>query len=251
MNNTAIFLTTRYESTRLKIKHLADIGCETVTDFLINRLKKTGLPIYMVVPGTRKNAEYMKNIADWHKIGFFAGDVENVAKRHFDCALTNGVDNIINCDGDDVLQIPSVYSEVRNILEATQFDVVETINLPLGLNVFGYRRSILQDIERDNAHGWGAAILDRPHPQINYRHNYNIRLTLDYEEDYDVINQIIAECPDSENLASLLAYVDANPALVEKNLKCNEAYWSRYDKNEEYYKKHVAAGVEDERNNGE
>jgi spore coat polysaccharide biosynthesis protein SpsF (cytidylyltransferase family) len=238
---TAIFLTTRYESTRFKLKHLYDMGDEAATDFLIKRLKKTGLPIFMVTPGTRKNAEYMKTIADWNNIGYFAGDIENVAKRHFDCALTNNVDNIINCDGDDILQIPQIYAEVKTLLEITTFDVVETINLPLGLNVFGYKRHILQDIKRDSAHGWGAQILDRPHVKIDYRKDYNIRLTLDYEADYEVINNILTNCKNHESLDGILEYLETHPEVTEINRGCEEKYWAQYNKDEEYYKKHAAA----------
>ena len=110
--NTAIFLTTRYDSTRLPGKALLQVNGQTATEILIGRLKHCNLPIVMCTPDTINDEIYMKPIARKHGIGYFAGDKNNIIKRHYDAAKENDIDCIINVDGDDILTVPDVINDV-------------------------------------------------------------------------------------------------------------------------------------------
>lgn len=226
---TCIFLTMRYENSRLQLKHFKGIGDQTAADYLIERLKKTSLPIIICSPGTRENAEYIKAIANWHDIGFYAGDERNIIKRHYMCALTNDAENIINVDGDDVLICPETILDVKDLLSLPQIDIVATQNLPLGLNVIGYSRKAINDIYYDNDTNWGQQILNKPHVSIDYKKQRDYRLTMDYAEDFELIKTIALNCKNNITVDGIIEYLDANKEITLLNSFRNTEYYQRIE----------------------
>lgn len=228
---TCIFITARYHSSRLQLKQLHKLVDHTATDVLIERLKKTKLPIVMCTPGTREDAEFMKAIASWHNIGYFAGNNNNIIERHYNCALTHDVDYIVNIDGDDILTCPETVLTVANVIESTGFNVVTTEGLPLGMNVFAYNKNILGKINFNSDTGWGERILDNDRLIIKSKRDcYDMRLTMDYDEDVEVITDILINCKNNETVSGIIDYLDKHPETVDKNKSKNDGYWERYNK---------------------
>jgi len=226
--NTSIFLTTRYSSTRLPGKSLLKINGQTVTDILIGRLKKTGLPIIMCIPDTPGDIEHMKPIAEKHSIGFFAGEPTNIIMRHHDAAIENNVDTIINVDGDDILTCPEVVNAVNyELCSHQQANVVKTAGLPLGLNILGYRANILKDIDYNSDTNWGAQIKNTYTSMLRFDYNAPYRLTLDYENDFSVIEDVLTNCKRNLVLGGICNYLKKHTHIAQLNIGRNKEYWER------------------------
>jgi len=226
--NTAIFLTTRYSSTRLPGKSLLKINSQTVTDILIGRLKKTGLPIIICCPDTIDDVLHMQPIAERNAVGFYAGEPTNIIKRHYDCAIENNVNTIINVDGDDILACPEVINAVNYELSSHQrANVVKTVGLPLGLNILGYRAKILKDIDYNSDTNWGAQIKNTYTSMLRFDYNTPYRLTLDYENDLSVIEDVLTNCKRNILVGGICNYLRKHTHIAQLNIGRNKEYWER------------------------
>ena len=236
----AIFITTRIGSTRLPKKaKLMVTERQTVTDVLIERMKKVPLPIWLVVPNTVEDIVAFTYQSNVHKVRLATGDEENILKRHFEIARRfkfPGNSWIINIDGDDILAMsPIVIDLVGSIAmydDNRDIDCVTTRGLPLGLNVFAYRYSYLKEkwprYRCDT--GWGEYLLRGTTCGIvEYQDWYDkARLTLDYKEDYELIKHIICKCKNSDTKQGMKKILK-NKRLLSINRFRNEEYWERYN----------------------
>lgn len=227
--NTSIFLTTRYSSTRLPGKSLLKINGQTVTDILIERLKKTGLPIIICCPDTIDDVLHMKPIAEKHSIGFFAGEPTNIIKRHYDCAIENNVDTIVNVDGDDILTCPEVINAVNYELSShPQANVVKTAWLPLGLNILGYRAKILKDIDYNSDTNWGAQIKNTYTSTLRFDYDTPYFLSMDYIEDFEVVKNVLENCKRNLLVGGICDYFKKHPEIAWINYKRNKERFERW-----------------------
>jgi spore coat polysaccharide biosynthesis protein SpsF len=228
--NTAIILITRYDSTRLKGKHVLEINGETMTDILIKRLKKSGLPVIMATPFTDNDRTYMFPIAKRNGIGYFAGDVENILERQRNCAKQNNIDYIVTVEGDDILTCPSVIKEMRGIIDWVTPDVIRTAELPIGLNVIGYKTEVIENIDSDVSTGWCNKVHNMPCVMVNYRLNREYWLTMDYPQDFELVKHILLNCADNETPQGIINYLDENPEIAQINAESAKIYWEAYRK---------------------
>ena len=230
--NTAIFLTTRYKSTRLPGKHTMKINGHTVTDILIGRLKRCKIPIIMCIPNTPEDVEHMKLIAERNGIGFFAGEPTNIIKRHVDCCKQNNVLWVINCDGDDVLMVPEAINSIAHFIKMYPDSElpVRTTGLPLGLNIIAYPLSHIEKINYDCDTNWGAQILNPISFPVKFNYNHDFRLTLDYKQDLEVIKDILTNCKRNITVGGICRYLLKNPDVVKLNIDLNKEYFERLER---------------------
>jgi spore coat polysaccharide biosynthesis protein SpsF (cytidylyltransferase family) len=227
---TCVFLTTRYGSTRLPKKHLMNIGNETVTDILIERIKSAGLPVIMTTPCTPEDNLYMGSLAKKHGIGYYAGDIDNIIQRHLDCAAMNEVDWIINVDGDDILTCPDLIETVYRTIEGGMGgDCIHLYNYPLGMNLIAYRPSRLAQVNYSKDTNWGAKILALGASGMEGILFNDCRLTLDYIEDYFVIRHIILELGKEADSREICEFMLKHQELCHTNKFRNEEYFQRLE----------------------
>ncbi len=185
-----------------------------------------------------EDEKYLKPIADRQGIGWFAGEPTNIIKRHYDCALKNNVDWIINVDGDDVLTCPEIITYLKTCAEYSEqigYDGIRGIatgKQPLGLNILSYSIEAIKNINNSSDTNWGAlikplSILVCPDYEV-YSDKY--RLTLDYPEDFEVIKDVFINCPNNETVKGICSYLDACPEIAQINAFRNEEYWQRINK---------------------
>jgi spore coat polysaccharide biosynthesis protein SpsF len=230
MNNTAILLTTRIGSTRLKRKALIEINGQTVTDILINRLKKSKIPIIMCCPDTLEDRLFMKPVAERHGIGIFFGNVENVIDRHRQCAEKYDLNWIINVDGDDICTIPEAINAVYHAIERNEHKIpIKTEGLPLGLNILAYPAEYLKKIDFQSDTGWGSQITKNAYYAVKFNYDVDIRTTLDYPEDLEVITDILTNCKRNMTVGGICSYLKKHPEIAKLNLWRNKEYWERME----------------------
>lgn len=245
--NIGIFITVRSGSSRLKNKALKLVEDEPIIGYLIKRMKyayKQYAEIFICTTEHPQDQVFRK-IAQLYGISIFFGDENNLIKRHFDCAQNNNIDFIINIDGDDILCNPQYVSKIIKLAqENVELDIIETQGLPFGTNVKGYKKHVLQRILQNNQSdiidtGWGELITaDNEYnhkilPALESEKMDDLRLTLDYEEDFQLFEHLIKKFKHSDLLYSqekILEYVKAYPKLKEMNSNRKEEYWKNYEK---------------------
>lgn len=241
-----IFITVRIGSARLNGKALKEIMGEPVLGHLVKRIKcilDENTELYICTTDLEADKVFDK-LARKYGVKVFHGNAENILKRHLACAVENNIDYIINIDGDDILCNPDyVYKIIRKAYELPVPCVIKTTGLPFGTNAKGYPISVLKDLVEQYGFevvdtGWSELISESGrYPVVEIKaakedRMDDIRLTLDYEEDFLVFQTIIeALAGMKENIeqADILEYIRQNPQIKDINNSLNEIYWDRYN----------------------
>jgi len=196
-----IILQVRYSSKRLPGKILLNLGSSSVIEYLIKNLKKIKIirRIILAVPNdTYQNI--FKHIAKYNFVKFYVSQDKkdsNVLKRFYDCSNQFGCENIIRITPD----CPFINNRMVEIM----VNYFQNNNLNFLVNNFprkiphGFDCEIFSSDLLKRTHKKAKSFYDREHvtswmyknafKNINYieffNKNYsNLRLTLDYAEDY-------------------------------------------------------------------
>jgi spore coat polysaccharide biosynthesis protein SpsF (cytidylyltransferase family) len=217
--NCAIFLTTRIGSTRLPGKALLRINGETVTDILVKRLQKTGLPIIMTVPNTQDDIQKLGYIAERHGIALFPGEKDNVIKRHLDACKMLNIDYVILSEGDDWLVCSETINAVYHTAKELKFQkTIRTEGLPFGMNVIAYPRANLEQTDFSSDTGWGVHVTKDAHIlKFNYDRPYI--LSMDTQKDFEVMENVFLNCKRNQFVGGIVGYLDKHPEIARMNMR--------------------------------
>lgn len=240
-----IFIPVRTGSTRLPKKALRNINNKCILEYLIERVKyiNGNLAEIFICTTNEKEDNILDDIAEHNGIKIYHGDTQNIIKRQYDCAIDNEIEIILNVDGDDILCNPEY---IKTILETfsrnNDYDVIKTENLPFGTNSMAYKRSVLEKIlnNYDNKvieTGWGQLICNDSIFNIKTikaksEEKLDVRLTLDYEDDFRILKNIIENLYFNKNYVSqqeIIAYIKDNPEVRKINYYLNETYWENFN----------------------
>lgn len=239
------FITVRLGSTRLPNKAILEIKGKSTIVHLIERIK-LAKNIDKIVLCTTTNPEDQKliEVAKEQHIDYFAGDENNILKRHYDAALYHKLDFIINVDGDDLFCDPEYIDEIADEAQKRfdEVDVISTRNLPFGVNSFGYKldclKSVFEEKKVDVYTGWGeffknneslkTQIIDgkAQHTEIQPR------MSLDYQEDFDFFEAIYNNLYKGTQMSldEIINLLKNKPEIIEINKSVEEEYWKNYEK---------------------
>lgn len=240
----AVFIPVRLDSTRLPRKALLDIDGKPAIVHLIERLKLASRP-HMIVLCTSTQAadDALVEVAESCKIRLCRGSKEDLLKRYSQAIEENGVDLIVNVDGDDILIDPEQVDQVAESLLATGADIVKCEGLPFGAAPLGVRADALLRVvaskpDDDTATGWSRFFTDSGEFRIEtlviddpeLRHP-DIRMTLDYEEDYQFFRAVFRELRPPVRLRDAMRLILARPDIREINAGLEERYWAHFNSN--------------------
>jgi len=238
--NPQIFLQARQNSTRFPNKILKKICGKTILNLITERLSlvKEIDKIILVTGEEVKNKEIVKEAK---KIGleYFCGNENNILNRFYNVAQKYNSEDIIRITGD----CPLIDYEIINE----------------GLNIFNNKKLnlICNNIPRTFPHGMDYEIFNKKHLEKNWLHHkrimnisefensfinpvdgiflnsntkfYNhssiidnslLRLTLDYEEDYNLIKKIYEKLYFNNprfTLEDILKLIEKEPTLLKIN----------------------------------
>jgi spore coat polysaccharide biosynthesis protein SpsF (cytidylyltransferase family) len=237
----------RLGSTRLSQKHLIKVLDKTFIEWLIKRFadffaseitdKKIQLVLATSDEPENREFEFVLNSLP---VEIFYGSVNNIPLRLTECAKKYDLKNVISIDGDDILCSTAATKIVLGELRKTMHEKwIKTTGLALGMNVAGYKRSVLEkSTEQIGAGkletGWGRIFDSFESATINlgeYDQKTDLRFTLDYQEDANFFKSIIEGLCDKVLDASdqeLIDYVIKNE-LVKINKNINEKYWRNFN----------------------
>jgi spore coat polysaccharide biosynthesis protein SpsF (cytidylyltransferase family) len=238
-------LSVREKATRLPQKVLLNVAGKPLTARLLERLAMAS-DVDQVILSTSTNPddEVLARLAEREGFAVFRGSEDDKLDRYFHTAKHYGLDAVIIVDGDDPFCFPEGMDMVAGVLRHNDAECVYLSGLPVGaastgLTTDALRRVLKMKDERDTE-VWGGYFIgsgcfrseeiriDDPllrHPEI--------RLTLDYQEDYDFITKVVQALGNrmdfsSHELMDLL--VNRQPELVAINAAAQERYENHLQK---------------------
>lgn len=211
-----ILLSVREKASRLPGKVIKQIFDKNVTEHLISRLKMSKLTDQIIIStSTDKRDDVFERIASNLNVQVFRGSEEDKLKRYYDTAKAYNLDAVVIVDGDDLLCFPEFIDKtIAEIKKNNITDVIFTKNLPLGAASSGLKTSALKKVleikDENDTEVWGGYFTTTNHFKVKYIeaegifNNENIRMTLDYNEDFEFFKTIFEKLYDrNQNFSSL------------------------------------------------
>lgn len=234
----AIFIAVRMKSTRLPKKALLEIKGRTVIEHLIDRLKTAKLPEMIVVcTSTHPDDAVLAEVAKRNAIEGFRGSEDDKLDRFLAAALKYDIDLVVAVDGDDILCDPVYVDKTIDRLVQTGADLVTCDKLPLGTACNGTRVSALRKVceikKESDTEVWRGYFTDTGlfkveflEPDVELVHP-EVRLTLDYPEDYELFRQIFERLYVPGRVFSLkevVTLLQKHPRLMDINRGVQQRY---------------------------
>lgn len=234
-----VIIQARLSSTRFPGKILKKILGRPLLWYLVERVKKAKA-INKIVIATTTN-EVDRPIVEFAKdndIDFFRGSEEDVLDRYYKAALEFKADVIVRVTSDCPLIDPKLIDDTIHLYKNTNAQYAantvppETSKYPDGSDVEVFS---IKDLKR--AHEEAKDPFDREHVTFyfwrynngfkiaqldNYKNHSKYRFTVDYPEDFEVVEFIIKELKKRNSFGhvdEIIEILDANPDIKTKNSK--------------------------------
>lgn len=205
--HTVAIVQARMTSTRLPGKVMADLSGRPMLARIVERLRVTSSVDEITVATTVNEADdIVVELADRLDVRWHRGDEHDVLGRYVGAAVESGAEAIVRITSDCPLLDSAVVDLVTRCLKSrpADFDLVcntTVIGYPVGLAVQAVHRDTLHRIDRmacqphDREHVLVFATATNPglfrrHAVIADSDDSDIRLTVDYPADLDVIRQV-------------------------------------------------------------
>lgn len=235
---TAIFLSIREKATRLPKKVLLKIRGRTVTEHLIDRLKLAKLPDMIIMcTSTHPDDDVLVDIAKSNGINFFRGSEDDKLDRYLKASINYKLDFMVIVDGDDIFCDPECIDNIIRKYFETNADYIVYENLPVGVTGHGVKLEALKKVvelkDEMDTEVWGGyftetglfTVLKLKAPkELDYP---EIRMTLDYPEDFNFFKKIFEELYKINKIFTLreiLELLEKNPQIIELNKCVHEKY---------------------------
>lgn len=248
--NIVTVINARVASSRLERKMLLPLGDATFIEQVWRQAKKTS-PVE-VIAATSANPEddAIVELAKRNNIPIVRGHATDVLDRYATVAAAHQVDGIVVWEGDCLLVDRRCVDRTIALLEQG-YDYVEPKNLPLGTFCYGLAvpalKKVLAAKDDNDTEGWGRYLKQIPGFKITsysipgYDQLENIRLTLDYPEDYELLKKVFAfvtaEKPQHAILDQIASFVARYPTESQGNQNRAQEYWKRF--NDKYSQIHL------------
>ena len=228
-------ITARLKSERLPLKIIKDLNGNTVIERLIDRIKEIkDITDIVLCTSTDSQDKPLVNIAQKNDIYYFNGDGQDVLKRLLDAAKFFNLDYFLGITADNPLITIHYSNLIVDEIKRNKYDFIKLEGLPLGVATYGMKVKALKIVCKIKSiidtEIWGY-LIDRPEifdiktiKIIDKLNRPELRFTLDYEEDYELINNIYCNVPFKNvlNLYNVIDYLDKNPKIAKINQKCDQ-----------------------------
>lgn len=238
-------LSVREKATRLPKKVLLDVAGKPLTARLLERLAMAkNVDKVILSTSTHADDKILADLAEKEGFAFFRGNEEDKLDRYYHTAMQYGLDAVVIVDGDDPFCFPETIDMVAAALREGGSDCVYLSGLPLGAAATGLTTDALRRVlelkdERDTE-VWGGYFIGSglfksreiriDDPLLNHP---EIRLTLDYQEDYDLVTAAVRALGNRTDFTSyelMDLLVNRQPELVKINAEAQKRYESHLQK---------------------
>jgi spore coat polysaccharide biosynthesis protein SpsF len=247
-------ITARLKSKRLPLKIIKDLNGKTVIERLIDRIKEIkNITDIVLCTSTNPQDKLLVDIAQKNKIYYFNGDEQDVLRRLLDAAKFYNLNYFLGITADNPLITIHYSNLIVDEIKKNKYDFVKLKGLPLGVPTYGMKVKALEVVCKIKSiidtEIWGY-LIDRPEifniKTIKITDKLNrpkLRLTLDYDEDYELIRNIYLNIPFKKvlNLYKVIDYLDKNPEIAKINQNCVQLDLDKKVKEEinEHYKENL------------
>ena len=223
-------------SSRLPGKILRPIVGKPTLELLIERLSHAKLIDKIVIATTtNRTDDVVEELAHRLGVGCYRGSDDDVLDRVLKAAQANDTDIIVELTGDNPLIDPGIIDNLIEIYLNNSYDYVSNnlkLTYPNGLDAQVFSRNVLEEVARltsdlvDHEH---VSLYIYDHPErytlFNLESNlpkkyWNLRLTVDTKEDFELIRIIFEELyPKNPNfsLEDILDLLEKKPKLIDIN----------------------------------
>ncbi len=204
IKKVTVMIQARTGSTRFPKKTLAQIEGKPMIWYVINRLKKIKSVDQIALITTRKKEDrILLKFAEKEGIIGFAGDVNDLLNRHYQCALKYDADPIIRITSDCPLVDPKIISKMLDIFLKENVDYMSNFikpSFPNGLDVEIFSLSALKNgalnakLRSEREHMFSYYTKNSKKFKLrNYENKKNLselRWTVDHKKDLKFVREI-------------------------------------------------------------
>lgn len=238
-------LQARLNSSRLPGKMLMRFGEETVLEFVIKRLRHCRLVQHWVLATTDTSADdELVDVAVKLNMPVYRGSQDDVLDRLYQCARQFGMEHIVRVGGDNPLIDPRIIDETIESYEKDKrgwdyFSNHHPPTFPDGqeVEIMPFRSLekawMEAKLPHEREHGtpflWDQPNLfrvgnySRPGENLYYKH----RWTLDYQEDLDLLHEIVKAFPGRHDFSQeeICDLLERKPEVYAINLTRHGETW--------------------------
>lgn len=238
MNRSAIFLSIRNKATRLPGKSFLPLGGRPMVEQLIARLKRATEPsLVAITTSVHPDDQIFESVSARLGIDVFRGSEDDKLDRYLAAARYFNVDVAAIVDGDDPLCDSAYIDRLLKAMRADGADYGTVRDLPIGVTSNAVRTEALEKVcalkTEQDTEVWGGyftstGLFTTVILEADAAHrDPELRLTLDYQEDYEVFQAIFDQLGQggrSFSLDDVLALMRTRPDLRMLNRAAAERY---------------------------
>ena len=236
-----ILILVRTASTRLPKKALLKINDIPMILKLINRIRTVKNSEILVCTTNLKSDEKLVKILKKQKINVFRGSNNNILKRILDASIKHKINECIIVEADDLFCDPEIIEKTCNYIKKKNNEVIFWKDLPFGASPTGLKFQNLKKCIKENDinnsdTGWKEILINSKFFNIKYVFEKrkkicrpDIRLTIDYAEDYELAKIIFSELGEKFTLHDIIKLLDKNQELTKNNQKLQKKYQKNYE----------------------
>jgi len=243
---TAIFITVRTGSTRLKNKALIEIQSIPTIVHLIRRMKKIDVDNIVLCTTILEEDDILCEIAKNEKIDFFRGSVNDKLVRWRDAAIKFNIDFFVTADGDDLFCSKELIDLAVSQYRLSNPDFIESPDVICGAFTYGINVKALKKVcniknSEDTEMMW-TYFKDTGLFKIHSLRNVpsifkraDIRMTLDYKDDLNFFTKIIDHFYKDNKfnftLYDIVSFLDDNNEIIKINSYLHDEWRKNQIKN--------------------
>lgn len=203
-------------STRLEKKMLLPLGQETFIEQVFNEAIKKWSGNIVFATSDASEDDLLANIAANKKIDVIRGHPTDILKRYLKVINEFNFDGLVTWDGDDFFVDRQCLMLTQELLQKG-YDFVKPKDLPYGTFSYGVSAAAIRALaavdSRKDTDGWQAFIIQIPFVKTaeyeikEYAPLSRLRLTLDYSEDYALIQKVF-DFLEKNNIKDTLAGIE-------------------------------------------
>jgi len=239
---TALLITARLKSARLKEKVLLEVKGKSYLEHLVERGRKME-EVESIIVCTSTNPQDNDLEKEAQKLGIkcFRGSEEDVLERIYGAAEKFKVDFILSVTADCPLVDPKYADKMVESFSNNNADLITAFNLPHGAYLYGIKTEALKKVieikDDDHTEVWGRYFTDTDlfnvyELPVEDKHNRpSLRMTLDYSEDdqfFRAVFDALYKGGELFSLDELLDFLDDHPEVVALNDFCESLYLKRH-----------------------
>lgn len=238
---TIFLITARLKSTRLKKKILKKVNNQPIIKYMIERLRCIeDLDDIVVCTSIDKKDNELVKFCVKNNYKYYRGSKDDVISRLYQAAKKYNAKYVINIPADNPLVDPIYVNKTIKLLKKNKYDLVRNYSIPLGLFCYGMTKRAMRkvcNIKKNNeTEVWyryftHTKLFKVKTIRSSKKHRFSCRLTMDYIEDFKLIEKIIRYFKYSYfiNINHIRKYFRLFPKDKNINIKHNKQSTKRFN----------------------